>query len=161
MPPFGEFLIIFLFSLFPFGDFCYNVFKTISNTARIISPFGYTSQPQKETKMKKFLNRVNLLKGEDSIREFAIKIGIPPQTVHHYLNERRKFSLEFLMAICLNCEVSADWLLGYSNDRKGSAAPTKGLAQAKEIEELKALLKEKEYIIQGLKMALKAVGRKA
>lgn len=109
--------------------------------------------------MKKILCRVNLLKGEESIREFAIKIGLPSQTVHHYLSEQRKFSLEFLMAICTHYEVSADWLLGYSNDRKGSAAPTKGLAQAKEIEQLKALLKEKDCIIQGLKMAFEAVGK--
>ena len=109
--------------------------------------------------MKKFLYRVNLLKGEESIREFAIKIGLPPQTVHHYLSERRKFSLEFLMAICTRCEVSADWLLGYSDDRKGSAAPTKGIVQAKEIEDLKALLKEKDCIIQGLRMAFEAVGK--
>ena len=109
--------------------------------------------------MKKFLSRVILLKGEESSREFAIKIGLPPQTVDNYICERRKFSLEFLMAICTHCEVSADWLLGYSDDRKGSAAPTKGLAQAKEIEELKAQLKEKEYIIQGLKMAFEAVGK--
>lgn len=109
--------------------------------------------------MKIFLNRVISLKGDESIREFAIKIGLPPQTVHHYLSERRKFSLEFLMAICTHCEVSADWLLGYTDDCKGSAAPTKGLAQAKEIEQLKALLKEKDCIIQGLKMAFEAVGK--
>ena len=111
--------------------------------------------------MEKFLSRVILLKGDDSSREFGIKIGLPPQTVDNYLCGRRKFSLEFLAAVCLHCEVSADWLLGYSNDRKGSAAPTKGLAQAKKIEELKAQLKEKDYIIQGLKMALEAVGKGA
>jgi transcriptional regulator with XRE-family HTH domain len=112
-----------------------------------------------ETKMKKFLDRVNSLKGDSSIREFAIKIGLPSQTIHHYLNEKRKISLEFLMALCIHCEVSADWLLGFSNSRKGSAAPTKGVAQAKEIEDLKVLLKEKDCIIQGLKMAFESVGK--
>ena len=109
--------------------------------------------------MKNILDRVIWLKGSKTVSEFASVIGMHPQTVDNYLTERRKISLSFIDSVCRNCNVSADWLLGYSTERMGTAAPVADVELAKEVEKLKEQLKEKDCIIQGMKMALEAVGK--
>lgn len=45
---------------------------------------------------------------------------MPQKTVDTYINGQRKPSVEFIMRVCSKCHVSADWLLGLSDDRGGS-----------------------------------------
>lgn len=56
------------------------------------------------------------LQGEMSNTEFADKLGLSRQTVGFYLNGDRIPDSETLIQICKSCKVSADWLLGLSND---------------------------------------------
>jgi transcriptional regulator with XRE-family HTH domain len=89
-------------------------------------------------KMKKVLERIISLKDADSTAEFARTVGLHPQTVDNYLTEKRKISLEFIIRICQNCNVSADWVLGFSNDRRGTSAPPSSLELQTLVSELQA-----------------------
>ena len=76
--------------------------------------------------------RLNILLGEMTTTEFAGKVGITRQTMGFYLNGDRIPDSETLIKICEKCNVSADWLLGLSGDRKRapSAVDTLGLSPA-------------------------------
>lgn len=110
--------------------------------------------------MKKILARINLCKEEDeSTASFARRIGVSQQTTHNYLSGGRKISLEFINSICCNCQVSADWLLGYTDERTGTAAPVADAALTKRIEELELALAKANAKIEGLEFALNALKR--
>lgn len=110
--------------------------------------------------MKKVLARINLCKEEDeSTASFARRIGVSQQTTHNYLSGGRKISLEFINSICCNCQVSADWLLGYTNERTGTAAPVADAALQKQVEELKLKLALANAKIEGLELAFKSLKR--
>ena len=74
---------------------------------------------------KLILKRLKDLQGENSVSSFARFLEMPQKTVDTYINGQRKPSVEFIMRVCSKCHVSADWLLGLSDDRGGSqsAAP--------------------------------------
>lgn len=110
--------------------------------------------------MKKVLARINLCKEEnESTASFARRIGVSQQTTHNYLSGGRKISLEFINSICCNCQVSADWLLGFTDERTGTAAPVADTALQKQVEELKLKLAEANARIAGLEFALNALKR--
>ena len=110
--------------------------------------------------MKKILARINLCKeADESTASFARRIGISQQTTHNYLSGGRKISLEFVYAICSNCQVSADWLLGFTDERTGSAAPVADAALQKEVEDLKFKLALAEERIKGLEFAFNSLKR--
>lgn len=128
----------FGFSLTSFGFFCYDVIVLFSITVDSIPPFGLFCQHQMERKMKKVLERIISLKDADSTAEFARTVGLHPQTVDNYLSEKRKISLEFIIRVCQNCNVSADWVLGFSSDRRGTSAPPSSLELQTLVSELQA-----------------------
>lgn len=110
--------------------------------------------------MKKILARINLCKeADESTASFARRIGVSQQTTHNYLSGGRKISLEFIYSICCNCQVSADWLLGFTDERTGTAAPVADAALQKEVEDLKRRLGELEAENRGLKYAFDAFRR--
>lgn len=74
--------------------------------------------------------RLNILLGDMSTKDFAGKVGITRQTMGFYLNGDRIPDSLTLAQICRNCNVSADWLLGFSEDPapKPCAADELGLS---------------------------------
>lgn len=70
---------------------------------------------------------------------------MPQKTVDTYINGQRKPSVEFIMRVCSKCHVSADWLLGLSEDRGGSqsAAPMPMVTKSRQkVLDSSAVLKE-------------------
>ena len=59
-----------------------------------------------------FLARLDELRGDRSVTEFARFLGIPQKTLDNYMREERKPSIGLVEAICTKCFVSSDWLLG-------------------------------------------------
>lgn len=110
--------------------------------------------------MKKILARIkSCMKDGESVNSFAQRIGISQQTTHNYLSENRRISLSFIISICCNCNVSADWLLGFTDERTGTAAPVADAALQKEVEDLKLKLALAEERIKGLEFAFNALKR--
>ena len=83
---------------------------------------------------KIILTRLKDLQGENSVSAFARFLEMPQKTVDTYINGQRKPSVEFIMRVCSKCHVSADWLLGLSDDRGGSksAAPIHALTKSRQ-----------------------------
>lgn len=115
---------------------------------------------------KIFLERLNALRGDNSIVGFARDCGIPQQTMSAYCKGERVPGAEALLQIASTNVVSVDWLFGLTDSRAGTCAPAPSPESLAEIAELKAdivrlnaALAEKDGIIQGLKMALEAVGK--
>lgn len=115
---------------------------------------------------KIFLERLNALRGDNSIVGFARDCGIPQQTMSAYCKGERVPGAEALLQIASTNVVSVDWLFGLTDSRVGTCAPAPdpaALAKIAELEaeiaKLNAALAEKDGIIQGLKMAFEAVGK--
>jgi hypothetical protein len=96
---------------------------------------------------------------DESINSFAQRIGVSQQTTHNYLSESRRIPLSFIISVCCNCQVSADWLLGFTNERTGTAAPVADAALTERIKELELALAEANARIAGLEFAFKALKR--
>jgi len=64
-------------------------------------------------RIKRLMNSM-LLNGN----EFADYTGIPRSTLNRYLNERRVPKLSYIVKMAERCNVSIDWLLGYSKDQR-------------------------------------------
>jgi len=72
---------------------------------------------------KNFIARLQELKGSLSVSAFARILDMPQTTMSSYFNGLRKPSVELVERICVRCGVSADWLLGLSDER-GQAQST-------------------------------------
>lgn len=59
-----------------------------------------------------FQKRLEMLKGNMSLDQFAKTVGLSRQTIGFYLSGERKPDIETLSAICERYAISADWLLG-------------------------------------------------
>ncbi len=66
-----------------------------------------------------FMTRLKELQGENTVTAFARYLEIPQNTLDCYIKGRRKPSVELVLRVCKKCAVSADWLLGLSEDRSG------------------------------------------
>ena len=85
-----------------------------------------------ETKI--VVRRIKELLGSDTETSMAKFLGIPQVTLNYCLAGKRKPSLELIYHICDKYKVSADWLLGLSEDRGGvhSAAPTPKVTKSRQ-----------------------------
>ena len=80
---------------------------------------------QKNEKKNRFpilRERLNSLMGNMTTTEFAEKVGLTRQTMGFYLNGDRIPDSSTLAQICKQCDVSADWLLGFTQDRQRTPA---------------------------------------
>lgn len=68
--------------------------------------------------MDVFIDRMNELKGSMNVSAFARKANIPQPSMDKYLKGRLP-SIEILHSLCCRFGVSADWLIGLSDDRRG------------------------------------------
>ena len=85
-----------------------------------------------ETKI--VVRRIKELLGSNTETSMAKFLGIPQVTLNYCLAGKRKPSLELIYHICDKYKVSADWLLGLSEDRGGvySAAPTPQVTKSRQ-----------------------------
>lgn len=68
--------------------------------------------------MKKSLSdRLVELQGERTQKEFARYLGIPLNTYTNWLLHSRKPTMDAIVLICTKVSVSADWLLGLSDQK--------------------------------------------
>lgn len=108
---------------------------------------------------KIFLQRLRILQDDRNVVQFATASGIPPQTMACYCKGQREPGIKNLSIICSANAVSADWLLGFTNERTGTAAPVADAELQKEVEDLKLKLALAEERIKGLEFALNALKR--
>ena len=67
-----------------------------------------------KTQLLLILSRINTLRGDMTVYEFAQKIGISSQTVGIWFRGDREPSAVDILTICQKCGCSADYLLGLS-----------------------------------------------
>jgi len=94
------------------------------------------------SKLPIFRERFIKLRGNMSQVDFAKKIGVSAPVIGHYEAGRRVPDAHILIKISNACEVSVDWLLGRTNDKKGNVdimAVEKRLGLAPETQELLAM----------------------
>ena len=72
--------------------------------------------------MKKFLERLKLLQGSRSQRDFAKSLGIPLNSYTNWFLYDRCPSIDTLFSICTTLGESADWLLGLTDVRSPGGA---------------------------------------
>lgn len=70
---------------------------------------------EKRIRFPKFKERLNILKGDMTIKAFAKKIGVSLPTAGFYLNGDRLPDALGVYEIASKYEISADWLLGLSD----------------------------------------------
>ena len=104
--------------------------------------------------MKKFLDRMKSLQGSLTQREFAKSLGIPLNSYTNWFLYDRKPSIDTLFSICTKLCVSADWLLGLTDDRAPGAAVTTD-ARIAELEKKVIRLEGENFALQ---KALEIVG---
>ena len=61
--------------------------------------------------------RTLIFESGDSFKEFAYTLGVYPSYVHKWVNGGAIPSARYLCAICRYYRVSADWLLGLTDER--------------------------------------------
>ena len=66
--------------------------------------------------MKKFPARLRILRNSFSQKEFANKLNIPQTTYSRYESGKNEPEYELLAEICGKFGVTADWLLGLTDD---------------------------------------------
>lgn len=71
--------------------------------------------------MSIFVSRLNELRGSSSVSAFARKAEIPQPSMDKYLKGRLP-SIDILIRLSCRFGVSADWLLGLSDDRTPGVA---------------------------------------
>jgi transcriptional regulator with XRE-family HTH domain len=104
------------------------------------------------------LPRILAFNGKNSVRSLAKVLRMNPQTVDNYVSKRRKISLDFIIAICYSRQISADYLLGFTDDPKGTAAPVTDPAIKAKLAEKDAEIARLNGIIEGLRLAFTTTG---
>lgn len=110
--------------------------------------------------MKVTLERIKAVVGDLSVNSLAKTLGMAQTTLNAYLNGKHKITIELVKQISATFGVSADWLLGLTDERGGSETAAEGAddgARIKAVEAENAALKGE---IRGLRFALEASVRK-
>lgn len=68
-------------------------------------------------KFKAFVRRLKELQGHESVSAFARRLEIPQKSLDCYIKGEHKPSVDLLLRVSTKCGVSADWLLGLSDER--------------------------------------------
>ena len=105
------------------------------------------------------LPRVVAFKGCNTLTAFSKKVRMPPQTVNNFLLKQRKVSLDFIIALCYSHQVSADYLLGFTDSPTGTAAPVTDPAIKAKLAEKDAEIARLNGIIEGLRLAFTTTGK--
>ena len=103
--------------------------------------------------MNVFIDRMNELKGSMNVSAFARRANIPQPSMDKYLKGRLP-SIEILESLCCRFGVSADWLLGLSDDRRGGTPAGDDAA----IRDLQKRLHDLEVENAALQKALSLIG---
>lgn len=64
--------------------------------------------------MKTFGDRLESLRGSDSQKVFAHKLGVPLTSYTNWISGTSSPKMEYIVMLCTKLGVSADWLLGLS-----------------------------------------------
>ena len=64
--------------------------------------------------MRTFGDRLESLRGKDSQKEFARKLGVPLTSYTNWRCGTSTPTMEYIVMLCTKLGVSADWLLGLS-----------------------------------------------
>lgn len=115
---------------------------------------------EKKNRLPILRERLNILLGEMSTKEFADNIGLSRQTMGFYLNGDRIPDSETLLLICKKCNVSSDWLLGLSNDRQRTPAAVDSLGLSEKAVEMVQNIRsldDSTDILAGLSIVLEGV----
>ena len=64
--------------------------------------------------METFGDRLESLRGKDSQRDFARKLGVPLTSYTNWVCGTSTPKMEYIIMLCTKLGVSADWLLGLS-----------------------------------------------
>lgn len=71
-----------------------------------------------------FLNRLNSLRGDNSVKSFAVELQETQQSVDKYVKGETKPPISFLVKVATRFGVSTDWLLGLSDNGTLPESPT-------------------------------------
>lgn len=64
--------------------------------------------------METFGDRLESLRGKDSQKDFARKLGVPLTSYTNWVAGISSPKMEYIQMLCTKLRVSADWLLGLS-----------------------------------------------
>ena len=109
--------------------------------------------------LKKFFDLLDAARPDRTVTEFARDCGINQPTMFNYHRRTRVPSVETLAQICITNMISADWLLGFTNERTGTAAPVADAALTEKIKELELALAKANAKIEAFEIAFKALKR--
>lgn len=104
--------------------------------------------------MKNILKRIKEVTAGQSVNSIATAIQMPQTSLNAYMTGRHKITIELIKQISANYQVSADWLLGLTDDRGGVApctAKPSQLSPDKKVAELEAENAALKGEIRGLK----------
>ena len=64
--------------------------------------------------METFGDRLESLRGRESQKEFARKLGIPLTSYTNWISGTSSPKMEYIIVLCTKLGISSDWLLGLS-----------------------------------------------
>ena len=108
---------------------------------------------------KNFSTRLRILREDYTQAEFARKIGAKQTTYSSWERGIKEPSLDMVLQISRQMGVTTDYLLGISESRTGTCAPSPDPAVAAKLAAAEAEIARLNGVIDGLKMALGAVGK--
>jgi len=106
-----------------------------------------------------FCSRLRELRGDLSQEDFAHKIGTKQTTLSNWERGFREPNFSGLALISTSCEVSADWLLGLTDDRGGASGRGGDAEKAeyhKKLSDLEAENISLKGEVRGLQFALES-----
>lgn len=114
----------------------------------------------------RIIERISQVMGDINPSNFAKIVGVSQGTMSNYMTIKHDPSLKAIYNMCHRCHVSADWVLGFTDERQGTCAPRPDPESAKRIAALEAeiaALKTEKSLLEAKNAAflesLKAIGK--